>query len=161
MTNKKTFLVITYVQLPSTVATDNLKKLITQVLNSQFKSTPRVHLIRYPDWSNSANLILSYIISSVRENNSFFFKQVFKDVSKTLNKKLNFKKVLYTTFGCVTLKLKGFKIKSTGRFDHSKNQMSTFIQRSGGSSPASKLNTYVEYSYNCLYTKSGSCSLHI
>jgi hypothetical protein len=88
-------------------------------------------------------------------------KKALKDVAKLITIQLNSKKILYTSKGPLTFKLQGFKIKSSGRFDNSRNQMSKTIKYTKGSLPLSKLNSYVEYSHKDIHTKSGVCSVHI
>jgi hypothetical protein len=158
--SKRILLIITYLEFPRT---SNKQKHLTNKLNknlfSLFKLPLKVYLFKHSIWSSSSEFIKSYISTNVNE--SISLKQILRSVSKIISVQLKTKKVVYTCKGPLTLKLKGFKIKSSGRFANSRNQMSKTIKHSGGCLPLPKINSHVEYTQSAIYTKLGICSLHI
>jgi ribosomal protein S3 len=78
-----------------------------------------------------------------------------------LNSHLNTKKVVYNNKGPIVLKLKGFKLRASGRLDNIRNQMSKTSNQTGGSLPLSQLNSYVEYCSFNIHTKSGVNNLKV
>uniref|UniRef100_A0A4D6BNG0 Ribosomal protein S3 n=1 Tax=Balbiania investiens TaxID=111861 RepID=A0A4D6BNG0_9FLOR len=133
----------------------HLSTLVTKWTNSPTK----IYLLRNSIWSSSAELVISYIRITLQKENSL--KKVIINTSKIINTQLQHKKTVYTIKGPLNLKLQGFKIISSGRFENSRSNMSKIIKYSGGSLPLPQLNNYVEYSYKEIYTKSGVCSLHV
>lgn len=154
------FLIITYTKF-SNIFSDKLsfKNKLRKILHLTFSSAPKIYLLESLIWFNSSTLLSSYINFNIQKSNNF--KQVLKNVNRFLLTKLNTRKVLHTNKGPLQLKLKGFKVKSAGRFDNSKNQMSSSLQHKTGSLPMSKLNSYVEYTQTCVQTSLGVCSLHV
>ena len=154
------FLIITYTKLSGVFnGVHTFKNKLNKILYLTFSSVPKVYLLENLTWFNSSTLLSSYISFHIKKNNNF--KQTFKNLNRFLLTKLNTKKVLHTNKGPLHLKLKGFKVKSAGRFDNPKNQMSSTLQYKVGSLPMSKLNSYVEYTQTCIYTNLRVCSLHI
>lgn len=159
--NNNIFLIITYTKFYNTpIDIQVFSTKLNKVLRENFFLSPKIFLLKSSTWFNSSLLLSSYINFSIKKNNNNF-KQVFKNTSKILSTKLNTQKIVYTTKGPVVLKLKGFKVKSSGRFDSSRSQMSNILQYKTGSLPMSRLNNYTEYTQKFIYTKSGICSLHV
>nr|WCH57679.1 ribosomal protein S3 [Hypnea cryptica] len=92
---------------------------------------------------------------------NWVIKKVLWNLSKFLEVHLNSLKLTYTTQGIKILKLKGFKIKISGRIDDSKMQMAKSLNLSIGNSCLTSLRNYIIYSNNALYTKSGVCGIKI
>lgn len=80
---------------------------------------------------------------------------------KTLQQQSLKKSLIYTTKGLQLVQLKGFKLEFTGCFESSRSQMSKTIKCNFGSIPLTKLNGYVDYSKDTLFTKFGSCGFKI
>jgi ribosomal protein S3 len=119
----------------------------------------KLYLLKQTSWVNTPSLIISYILYNRKKN--FSLKKILKRVTFILNSRLNSKKIVYNTKGPIFLKLKGFKIKISGRFDNTRNQMSKTLSNSGGNLPLSKLNSYIEYHNSKIYTNSGLNNLQV
>nr|WCH57703.1 ribosomal protein S3 [Hypnea musciformis] len=107
----------------------------------------------------SKNLLCSYSKFLVSEN--WVIKKVLWNLSKFLEAHLNSSKLIYTAQGIKIIKLKGFKIKLSGRIDDSKTQMAKSLNFSIGNSCLTSLQNYIVYSGNSLYSKSGICGIKI
>nr|AOX48915.1 ribosomal protein S3 [Gelidium crinale f. luxurians] len=94
-------------------------------------------------------------------NKNSNLKRISSDMFMFLKKCLNLKKVIYSNNTIVTLNLIGFKIKISGRFDNSRNQMAKSYEQSFGSLSLLRLNNYVEFVNKVIFTKLGSCSFQI
>nr|AVK39550.1 ribosomal protein S3 [Paralemanea sp.] len=154
---KQITLLVTYKNLSaySPLKVVNLKKLVHWLLNLNIK----LYLLKRTEWSNSAALLTNYTAQSLQKSSSF--KKTLNYVTVLLNNHLHTKKIVYNNKGIVSLKLKGFKLKISGRLDNVRNQMSKTSNCIGGSLPLSRLNSYVEYHSANIYTKSGVNGLHI
>lgn len=119
----------------------------------------KLYLLKQTSWVNTPALIISYILYNRKKN--FSLKKILKRVTFILNSRLNSKKIVYNTKGPIFLRLKGFKIKISGRFDNTRNQMSKTLSNSGGNLPLSKLNSYIEYHNSKIYTNSGLNNLQV
>ena len=158
--NNNIFLVIIYAKSKETSNSIQIfRGKLNKILYKYFYLPSKIYLLKSSTWFNSSLLLSSYIDFGIARNNNF--KQVLKNTNKILSHKLNTKKIVYTAQGPLLFKLKGFKVKSSGRFDNSRNQMSNSLQHKTGSLPMSKLNNYTEYTQKFIYTKSGVCSLHV
>nr|AVK39576.1 ribosomal protein S3 [Sheathia arcuata] len=119
----------------------------------------KFYLLKQTNWINTSSLITSYIVYNRKKN--FSLKRILKRVIFILNDHLNSKKIVYNNKGPIFLRLKGFKIKISGRFDNARNQMSRTFSNSGGNLPLSKLNSYIEYHSSEIYTNSGLNNLQV
>jgi hypothetical protein len=119
----------------------------------------KLYLLKQTSWVNTPSLIISYILYNRKKN--FSLKKILKRVTFILNSHLNSKKIVYNIKGPIFLRLKGFKIKISGRFDNTRNQMSKTLSNSGGNLPLSKLNSYIEYHNSKIYTNSGLNNLQV
>lgn len=103
-----------------------------------------------------ANFICSYFYYSLVNNKSytipnFFFKTI----------RLNTICVVSSSIGPVFLKLKGCKIKYSGRIDNSRSSMSKTIQLVSGSTALLNVSNHIDYAHKVIYTKLGTCSVHV
>lgn len=119
----------------------------------------KLYLLKQMSWVNTPTLIINYILYNRKKN--FTLKKILKRVIFVLNTHLNSKKIVYNNKGPISLKLKGFKIKISGRFDSTRNQMTKTLSNNKGCLPLSKLNSYVEYHNAKIYTTSGSNNLQV
>lgn len=154
---KEIVLLITYENLSNyqLLKVGNLRDLIYLLLNLNFK----LYLVKRSSCVDSAVLLVNYTVYNLKKN--FNFKKVLKCTTTMLNSHLNTKKVVYNNKGPIILKLKGFKLRISGRFDNIRNQMSKTSNQIGGSLPLSQLNSYVEYCGFNVHTKSGVNNLQI
>ena len=113
----------------------------------------KLYLLKQTSWVNTPALITSYIMYNRKKSSSL--KKILKRVTFVLNSCLNSKKIVYNNKGPILLRLRGFKIKISGRFDNTRNQMSKMLSNGGGNLPLSKLNSYIEYHNSKIYTNSG------
>lgn len=126
-------------------------------------------------WVNS-QVVLSFYKSAKLGSTSFLInnyilhlfikkslppKKILQFIYKILEKQLNNLKINYTAFGIKVVKFKGFKIEVSGCFESSRSQMSKTIKCSSGINPLTRLNGYIDYSNNTLFTKFGSCGFKI
>nr|YP_009317624.1 ribosomal protein S3 [Pterocladiella musciformis]AOX49076.1 ribosomal protein S3 [Pterocladiella musciformis] len=88
-------------------------------------------------------------------------KKVSLNIFVFLRKCLNLKKISYCNKTIVQLNLIGFKIKISGRFDNSRNQMAKSYEQSHGSLSLMRLENYVEFYNKTIFTKLGTCSFQI
>ena len=110
----------------------------------------KLYLLKQTSWVNTPALITSYIMYNRKKSSSL--KKILKRVTFVLNSCLNSKKIVYNNKGPILLRLRGFKIKISGRFDNTRNQMSKMLSNGGGNLPLSKLNSYIEYHNSKIYT---------
>lgn len=156
----KVSLVITCVSLhkPNKELNILVKKLVNFIMLT-YNLPTKVYLLQSLNWPCTSEFLKFYFDFKLKKNDSF--KQVLKDVIQIANTQLNTKKIVRTSCGPLLLRLKGFKLKASGRFPNSRNQMSQSIQSNIGSIALSELSNYVEYSQIPIFTKSGVYSLHI
>lgn len=160
VSTSKVSLVITCVSLHKAKEELNvLVKKLTNFILFTYNLPARVYLLRSLNWPCTSEFLKFYFDFKLKKNDSF--KQVLKDVIQIVNTQLNTKKIVSTSCGPVSLRLQGFKLKASGRFPNSRNQMSQSTQSNVGSIALSELNNYVEYSQIPIFTKSGVYSLHI
>nr|YP_009317578.1 ribosomal protein S3 [Pterocladiella media]AOX49030.1 ribosomal protein S3 [Pterocladiella media] len=88
-------------------------------------------------------------------------KKVSLNIFIFLRKRLNSKKISYLNKTITQLNLIGFKIKISGRFDNSRNQMAKSYEQSYGSLSLIRLENYVEFHNKTIFTKLGTCSFQI
>nr|YP_009402602.1 ribosomal protein S3 [Sheathia arcuata]ARX95742.1 ribosomal protein S3 [Sheathia arcuata] len=119
----------------------------------------KLYLLKQMSWVNTPALITAYILYNRKKKISL--KIILKRVTFVLSSCLNSKKIVYNSKGPISLRLKGFKIKISGRFDNTRNQMSKTLSNSEGSLPLSKLNSYMEYHNSEIYTNSGLNNLQV
>ena len=119
----------------------------------------KLYLLKQTSWVNTPALITSYIMYNRKKSSSL--KKILKRVTFVLNSCLNSKKIVYNNKGPILLRLRGFKIKISGRFDNTRNQMSKMLSNGGGNLPLSKLNSYIEYHNSKIYTNSGLNNLQV
>nr|UVF63039.1 ribosomal protein S3 [Synarthrophyton patena] len=109
--------------------------------------------------TNSSFLLVNYTIFLILQGAPI--KVLFQNIYKILKDQSSNFKLIYTVYGIKKIQLRGFKIKLSGCFEMSRSQMSKTVKCNFGSLPLTKLNGYIEYSHNTLYTKFGSCGLKI
>ena len=107
----------------------------------------------------SAQLITFYFNYLVQQN--IIFRKAVLVLVSTLILKINSFKVIYSKFGLKKLKLKGFKLKLSGRFENSKNQMSKKLEQTVGVLSLLSLNSYIEFFDLNICSKLGTCSFKI
>ena len=78
-----------------------------------------------------------------------------------LESQINSNKICYFKSGILTVKLKGYKIRLSGRLEGSKTQMAKSIEQVEGSLPLTSIKNYVEYKKAEIYTKSGICGIQV
>nr|WCH57847.1 ribosomal protein S3 [Caulacanthus ustulatus] len=110
-------------------------------------------------WSLSNKLIESYFQYLLDANISP--NKIMLILRKFLVVCLNSKKIAFFKYGIVNLKLSGFKLRISGRFEDSKSQMAKSVEETSGHLPLTSVKNYVIYSNNHIYTKSGVCGLKI
>ena len=88
-------------------------------------------------------------------------KKVLWNLGIFLESHINSQKMCYFKSGILTVKLKGYKIRLSGRLEGSKTQMAKSIEQVEGSLPLTSLKNYVEYRKEEIYTKSGICGIQI
>ena len=74
---------------------------------------------------------------------------------------LNSAKILTSKTGLKVLKFKGFKLKLSGRFEESKNQMSKTLEQTSGSISLLSTSSYIEFSTLNINSKLGVCNIKI
>ena len=123
----------------------------SQVVLSFYKS---------PKLGSTSFLINNYILHLFIKK-SLPPKKILQFIYKILENQLNSLKINYTVNGIKIVKFKGFKIQVSGCFESSRSQMSKTIKCSFGTNSLTKLNGYIDYSTNTLFTKFGSCGFKI
>lgn len=110
--------------------------------------------------SNSSFLIINYI-QYLFVQKFYTSKRILQILNATLKTPVFKSKVVQTSFGIKKVKLKGFKLEFTGCFEASRSQMSKTLKCNFGSNPLTKINMYVDYSSNVLFTRFGTCGLKL
>ena len=88
-------------------------------------------------------------------------KKILQFIYNILKKQANSTKVKYTVNGLKVIELKGFKLEISGCFESSRSQMAKIVKCNFGTIPLTKINGYIDYSTNTLFTKFGSCGFKI
>lgn len=107
----------------------------------------------------TTNLITLYTKKLFEQN--ITPKKILWNLCIFLESHKNSNKVCYFKSGVLTTKLKGYKIRLSGRLEGSKTQMAKSIEQIEGSLPLASINNYVEYKKEEIYTKSGICGIQI
>lgn len=105
------------------------------------------------------NLLILYTHYLFNQNLSS--KKILWNIAKILEVYLNEEKISWFKSGILKTRLKGFKIRLSGRIDSSRNQMARSIEQINGSLSLTSLKNYVEYKNEKICTKSGICGLQI
>ena len=108
---------------------------------------------------NTSYLLMEYIKFLIKKQN---FKYIFRrKIQIKLIKQINRKVICYNIFGPKILKLIGVKICCKGRFGNYRNPLSQTYKILIGSSPSLKLNNYIDYNQDYVYTKRGVYGIKI
>nr|WQF69670.1 ribosomal protein S3 [Ceramothamnion sp.] len=107
----------------------------------------------------SAQAISFYFNILVKEK--IIFRKALLILINLLTSQLQTKKIIYSKFGVKKIKFKGFKVKLTGRFENSKNQMSKNMEHIVGSLSLLSIESYTEFSELNIYSKLGVCNFKI
>nr|WDA66166.1 ribosomal protein S3 [Lithothamnion corallioides] len=157
-TNRNVFINIFIFNLNS-ISTLSKTNYLLKVISYWLMIPITLNFYRKFSLTNSAFLLSNYVLSLVIQGISP--KKLLQNVYIILKEQVTKSKLVYTTQGIKKIILKGFKLKFSGCFEMSRNQMAKTVQCNFGSLPLTKLNGYIEYSNNTLYTKFGSCGLKI
>ena len=102
---------------------------------------------------------MEYLKFLIKKQN---FKYILKKKIQTkLINQINKKIICYNIFGPKILKLTGVKIYYKGRFGNYRNPLSQTYKILIGSIPSLKLNSYIDYTQDCVYTKQGIYGIQI
>nr|YP_009002110.1 ribosomal protein S3 [Sporolithon durum]AGU16675.1 ribosomal protein S3 [Sporolithon durum] len=136
-----------------------LDKKLLSILHYWFHLPVSVFLFNQQVWYNSASLISNYVSKCLVYG--FPIKKTLQNTCKILQGEVDTKKLIYSKNGLNVISLDGFKIQFSGCFDSTRTQMAKTIQYSHGSVPLTRAQGYVEYSYQQIFTKYGTCGLKI
>nr|QJH88461.1 ribosomal protein S3 [Pterocladia lucida] len=109
-------------------------------------------------------LLTSDFIASYAEhlfNQNITLKKIISSLVIFLNTQLGLKKVTFLNKGITNVQFIGFKVRISGRFDNSRNQMSKNYVQGFGSLSLICLNNYVEFYNKSIFTKLGVCSFQV
>nr|YP_011017728.1 ribosomal protein S3 [Heterosiphonia pulchra]WQF69551.1 ribosomal protein S3 [Heterosiphonia pulchra] len=137
---------------------NNISRNIKYLFHNKIKINIRIY--SYSIYFYSCKALINYSIYLAKSLN-YVPKKIFSTLIYLLTKQLNYKKVYYSKFGPLKLKLYGFKVSLKGRFETSKSQMSKEIKFSHGSLSLVNLNSHIDFLSTDLYTKLGVCNLKI
>nr|YP_009317601.1 ribosomal protein S3 [Pterocladia mexicana]AOX49053.1 ribosomal protein S3 [Pterocladia mexicana] len=107
----------------------------------------------------TAEFLTSYVEYLFTKN--FSLKKISLNVFIFLKTCLNMEKIIYSNNTILILNLIGFKIKISGRFDNSRNQMAKSYEQSFGSLSLVRLENYVEFYNKSIFTKLGVCGFQV
>nr|QJF58210.1 ribosomal protein S3 [Corallina officinalis] len=110
---------------------------------------------------NSSSFLLSNYITYLIKEKNISAKKLLQQVYLLLKSQSKNPKLVYTISGVRIVNLKGFKIQFSGCFEASRSQMAKIIKCNFGSVPLTKLNGFIDYSSNTVFTKFGTCGLKI
>nr|YP_009589026.1 ribosomal protein S3 [Corallina ferreyrae]QBL75542.1 ribosomal protein S3 [Corallina ferreyrae] len=133
------------------------------VLNTIFnwlKSPLILHFYQTLSFNSSSFLLSNYIAYLIKEKN-ISAKKLLQQVHSLLKTQAKIPKLIYTVSGVRIVSLKGFKIQFSGCFEASRSQMAKTIKCNFGLVPLTKLNGFIDYSNNTIFTKFGTCGLKI
>nr|YP_008994206.1 ribosomal protein S3 [Rhodymenia pseudopalmata]AGO19258.1 ribosomal protein S3 [Rhodymenia pseudopalmata] len=111
------------------------------------------------NWFSSTKLISNYVKFLLSQNLNPTI--ILKDLGSFFELQFESEKIINSVKGPLKVQLKGFKIKLTGRFDNSRNQLSKNIVNKMGALPLTSLKSYLEFTSTEIYTKLGTCGLQI
>ena len=130
-----------------------------KIINQLFLSNIFINFYLKLESEPTVNLISIYTQHLLEQNNPP--KKILWNLCKLLEKQEKQEKIHFFKFGIFKVKLKGFKIKLSGRLEGSKNQMAKSMEQSVGSLPLTSIKSYIEYKNKEIYTKSGICGIQI
>nr|YP_010164458.1 ribosomal protein S3 [Polyopes lancifolius]QRM91053.1 ribosomal protein S3 [Polyopes lancifolius] len=110
-------------------------------------------------WFSTVDLVFNYVQYLLKQN--IPLNKIFLNLCRLFENQLNSKKILYSTHGPIIGNLRGFKIRLSGRFDNSRNQMAKSIKYKVGSLSLMKLQSHVEFKNSEISTKLGTCGLQL
>nr|YP_009546240.1 ribosomal protein S3 [Gelidium gabrielsonii]AYO27588.1 ribosomal protein S3 [Gelidium gabrielsonii] len=147
---------------------------ILQIDSNLFKiSTKKIQLILKNINVVESNVKLFYTSKSVFTSNLlaiygvYLFKQnitlkkIITNLTLFLKNQLEVKKIIYLKNAPRELKLIGFKVRISGRFENTRNRMAKTYEQSVGSISMVCLKNIIEFHNQTIYTKLGTCSLQI
>lgn len=132
---------------------------VSKTILEWFSIISSIHFYLKAQKTSTTKILIAYTHYLLEQNISA--KKIIWNLCKFLETNKKIEKISYFKFGIFKLHLKGFKIRLSGRFDNSKNQMSKNIEQTVGSLPLTCLKSSVEYINKEIYTKSGICGLQI
>nr|AHX02421.1 ribosomal protein S3 [Ceramium japonicum] len=107
----------------------------------------------------SAQILASYFTFLLEKN--IIFRRAVTILVNFLETQIKKQKIVYLKFGLKKIKLKGFKIKLSGRFENTKNQMTKKLEYNIGSLSLLSISSYVEFCSLNIYSKLGVCNFKI
>nr|YP_009660492.1 ribosomal protein S3 [Corallina chilensis]QCS25440.1 ribosomal protein S3 [Corallina chilensis] len=157
--NQQVFITVSLFCLQPNFTLLNKNSLLSTIFN--WIKTPLIlHFYQTFFLSSSSFLLSNYITYLLKEKN-ISAKKLLQQVYLLLKPQSKTPKLVYTTSGIQVVNLKGFKIQFSGCFESSRSQMAKTIKCNFGSVPLTKLNGFIDYSNNTIFTKFGTCGLKI
>ncbi len=136
------------------------EKIILDTISYWLNCPIKLLIYQTNELDTSSTLLNNYILY-LFSSKTISIKQILYLVFNILKKHSEKIKFIHTIKGLQLVKFRGLKLEFTGCFESSRSQMSKTIKYNFGSIPLTKLNGYVEYSNNRLFTKFGSCGLKL
>lgn len=155
----KTFINVVSVS-PKKLESFKEKKQILNTVSYWTNASVILSFYKSNSFVNTSSLISNYVIYLFLQK-SMSPKKILQLLYKALKNQEKSKQIRYTINGIKMTKLKGFKIEISGCFESSRSQMSKLIKCNFGTIPSTKLNGYVDYSTNTIFTKFGSCGFKV
>nr|YP_009559259.1 ribosomal protein S3 [Gelidium coulteri]QBA96106.1 ribosomal protein S3 [Gelidium coulteri] len=107
----------------------------------------------------TANLLAIYAVYLFKRN--LTLKKIITNLTLFLKRQLEVKKIVYLKNAPRELKLIGFKVRISGRFENTRNRMAKAYEQSVGSLSMVCLKNVIEFHNKIIYTKLGVCNLQI
>nr|YP_009546463.1 ribosomal protein S3 [Gelidium kathyanniae]AYO27811.1 ribosomal protein S3 [Gelidium kathyanniae] len=107
----------------------------------------------------TANLLAIYAVYLFEQN--LTLKKIITSLTLFLKRQLKVRKIVYLKNAPQELKLIGFKVRISGRFENTRNRMAKAYEQSVGSLSMVRLKNIIEFHNQTIYTKLGVCNLQI
>lgn len=118
----------------------------------------KFYILSYFELTN-LHLLITYINFLISKNLNFL--KIIRDLTLLFSFQISSKRTIMSCKGPLQLILTGFKIYLTGRFDHSRNQMSKCVSKQIGTLPLSSLHNYIEFKQFSANSKLGIIGFQI
>nr|YP_009317486.1 ribosomal protein S3 [Gelidium galapagense]AOX48938.1 ribosomal protein S3 [Gelidium galapagense] len=142
---------------------DNFSKNLTEEIQLALKNIntveANVKLFCTPKYTFTANLLAIYAVYLSEQN--LTLKKIITNLTLFLKCQLKTRKIVYLKNAPQELKLIGFKVRISGRFENTRNRMAKSYEQSVGSLSMVRLKNIIEFHNQTIYTKLGVCNLQI
>nr|QNM39567.1 ribosomal protein S3 [Gelidiella fanii] len=128
-------------------------------INDVYLRSPNIEVFQESDFSITASILTRY--ANYLFERKLSLKVILTNLENLLKGNLNSGKIVSLNKGIAKVIFKGFKLKISGRFENTRNRMAKSYEQSSGLLSLTRLNNYVEFHSQTIFTKLGTCTFQV